>query len=500
MLEQGTLPQPQLAVPASVDVDLEPSAPPIQGSGAIPGGQAGELSFARRATSRISLERDSVFRRALGIADLIAATASLVVLSVVGQTAFGPASILALPLAVLLCKLLGLYDRDERVLWSSTLDEAPRVFVMALVYTVFIWLAVGSLLPGHVHKGQFLLALFTMLGGVLIARMVAREAAAAITERDRCLVLGDTDSFDRVRKRLKYGENGGAQVVMGIPVEDGDFGRFLEDGLLEEVVEEYAIKRIVIASGGHDTESVLELIREASGLNVKVSLLPHFWDTLGSLVVDEMPGTAMLAVRRLGLSKSSEFVKRGLDVTAACLALVLLAPLLAVIAIVVKATSAGPVLFRQQRVGRNGKTFEIFKFRTMCVGAETLRHGLAALNEADGLFKIRQDPRLTTVGGYLRRLNFDELPQLVNVLKGDMSLVGPRPLIPEEDEGIVGWGRRRLDVLPGMTGHWQVLGGPRVPLEEMVMIDYLYIANWSLWRDVKCLLRTATLVLARRGI
>jgi exopolysaccharide biosynthesis polyprenyl glycosylphosphotransferase len=434
------------------------------------------------------------------MADVLAAVASLIVLDVLGSTAFSTWSLLALPFAVLLAKLLGLYDREEQVLWSSTLDEAPRVVVMALVYTVVIWLASDSFAMGNVHKHEFLLIFTTMVGGVLGGRVVARAAARALTERERCLVLGDPSSFERVRKRLTLGEHRAGEVVIGIPVGAGGFGRLAEGDVLCEVVEHYEIQRVVIASGIHDTEGVLDLIRKAAGLNVKVSVLPQFWETLGSLVVDEMPGTAMLAVRRFGLSKSSEFIKRTFDVAAASVAIIVLAPVMAVLAALVHATSPGPAVFRQRRIGRHGVPFEMLKFRSMCQDAEARRAGLVALNEADGLFKIRDDPRVTRVGRWLRRTNLDELPQLINVLKGEMSLVGPRPLVPDEDAGIVGWQRRRLDVAPGITGHWQVLGGARVSLDEMVVIDYLYIANWSLWRDIKCLLRTAASVLARHGI
>jgi exopolysaccharide biosynthesis polyprenyl glycosylphosphotransferase len=453
-----------------------------------------------RSPRRIALPRDSVYRRALGVADVLAALASLIVLRVVGETPLSPKTFLALPLALLLGKLLGLYDREERVIWSSTLDEAPLVVVMALIYTVVLWLASDSFVPGSVHKGQFLLAFITMAGCVLGGRMIARAAAGSLTERERCLVLGESASFDRVRKRLKFGETGAAEVVLGIPVEAGRFAHFAAEGLLREVVEEYRIQRVVIAAGAHDTEAMLELIRQAGGLNVKISVLPQFWETLGSLVVDEMPGTAMLAVRRFGLTKSSQVVKRGFDFALSAAVVVLLAPLMGALALLVRLTSPGPVLFRQERVGRHGEIFEMLKFRSMCSDAEARRTELYPLNQAVGIFKIRNDPRITPLGRWLRRTNLDELPQLFNVLKGQMSLVGPRPLIPDEDAGIVGWRRRRLDVPPGMTGHWQVLGGARVPLDEMVVIDYLYIANWSLWRDVKCLLRTASCVLARRGI
>ena len=156
------------------------------------------------------------------------------------------------------------------------------------------------------------------------------------------------------------------------------------------------------------------------------------------------------------------------------------------------------MLFRQIRVGRNGRPFHIMKFRSMVVDAEQQKERLRALNEVGGgMFKISRDPRVTRVGNFLRRTSLDELPQLFNVLRGEMSLVGPRPLVTDEDELVRGLDRSRLHLTPGMTGPWQVLGS-RVPMQEMVGIDYLYVANWSLWADVKLLLRTVRHV-CRRG-
>ena len=140
------------------------------------------------------------------------------------------------------------------------------------------------------------------------------------------------------------------------------------------------------------------------------------------------------------------------------------------------------------------------KLRTMVQDAERRKAELADRNEADGLFKIADDPRITRVGGWLRRTSLDELPQLVNVLRGEMSLVGPRPLVLEDDQHVEGWYRRRLQLTPGMTGRWQVLGSARIPLHEMVKLDYLYVANWSLWGDVKILLRTIQFMVGRRGL
>jgi lipopolysaccharide/colanic/teichoic acid biosynthesis glycosyltransferase len=208
-----------------------------------------------------------------------------------------------------------------------------------------------------------------------------------------------------------------------------------------------------------------------------------------------------LGVRAFSLSHSSRLIKRLFDVLGASAALVLLAPLLGAVALLVKLSSHGPVFFRQERVGRGGRPFELLKFRSMVADAEERKAALAEHNQAAaGFFKIANDPRITRVGRLLRRTNLDELPQLLNVLRGEMSLVGPRPLIPQEDERVVGWHRRRLELTPGITGHWQVLGSSRVPLDEMVAIDYLYVANWSLWTDLKLLLRTIPHVLTGRGL
>jgi lipopolysaccharide/colanic/teichoic acid biosynthesis glycosyltransferase len=205
-------------------------------------------------------------------------------------------------------------------------------------------------------------------------------------------------------------------------------------------------------------------------------------------------------VRRFGLSRSSNFIKRSFDVAASGLVLVLLAPLMGLIALAIRLSSPGPVLFRQLRVGRGGDTFEMLKFRSMVDGADVERAELEALNESEGLFKLSTDPRVTPVGRLIRRASLDELPQLVNVLRGEMSLVGPRPLVPDEDRRIEGRHRGRLRLTPGMTGPWQLLGPTRVPLEDMVIMDYRYGANWSLWLDLKILARTLGHVSRRRGL
>jgi lipopolysaccharide/colanic/teichoic acid biosynthesis glycosyltransferase len=235
---------------------------------------------------------------------------------------------------------------------------------------------------------------------------------------------------------------------------------------------------------------------------VKVSILPRMLEVVGSSVeFDDIDGVTVLGVRRFGLGRSSERVKRMMDLFGAGLGLIVLSPLFAAVAVAIKLDTRGPVFYRQWRVGRDGRPFRMVKFRSMVVNADELKDGLAALNVAGGgLFKVVDDPRMTRVGRFIRRLSLDELPQLFNVMHGEMSLVGPRPLIPDEDDRVDGRFRRRLRLVPGMTGPWQILGPTRVPLTEMVGIDYLYGANWSLWLDIKILLRTIGHVLRRKGL
>jgi lipopolysaccharide/colanic/teichoic acid biosynthesis glycosyltransferase len=208
-----------------------------------------------------------------------------------------------------------------------------------------------------------------------------------------------------------------------------------------------------------------------------------------------------LSPPRLGRAKS--LVKRATDLAIAGSLLVVLSPLLAYIASRIKLDSDGPILFRQERVGRHGARFEVLKFRTMVVGAETRKHELSELNihatQPEAMFKIPDDPRITGFGAWLRRWSLDELPQLWNVLRGDMSVVGPRPLIPEEAALVKGRYTERMRVRPGITGPWQILGRSDIPFDEMVKLDYMYVATWSSRQDLTLLLRTVGAVSRARG-
>jgi exopolysaccharide biosynthesis polyprenyl glycosylphosphotransferase len=458
--------------------------------------------------ARETLAREAVYRRSLLAADLIGAALALVLaVETLGDDRLTPALLLALPLVALVAKLQGLYDRDGLLLNKTTLDEAPKLFQAATLYALLVsvgddWLVRGDL-GSRQTIGLWLVLFGTALAGRAIARLLARRA----TGTERVLVLGTVEDAGRVA--LKFAENPSisAEVAGRVALDPetlvgDDPGLLGTMGDLERVVEFHRVHRVVVASHEGNAEQMLEAIRRTKALGVQVSVLPRLMEVVGSSVeFDHLYGVTVLGVRRFGLSRSSLAIKRMLDLAVGIAAFAVLAPIMAVIALGIRATSQGPVLFRQKRIGRDGETFEVLKFRTMVADAEEQKDRLRALNEVgDGLFKIAEDPRITPIGRFLRRTSLDELPQLLNVLGGDMSLVGPRPLVPDEDRRIEGGHRHRLHLKPGMTGQWQIFGSSRIPLREMVNIDYLYVANWSLWSDVKILCRTIPYVLARRGL
>lgn len=456
-----------------------------------------------------SLSRDALYRRLLALADLIAASAAFVIAApLLSNDSLGAWTPVAIAMIVPVCKLAGLYDRDQYLVRKTTLDEAPALFRVATLYTLLTFLAGGGIVEGTLGRDQaaFLwVALFVLL---LLTRDLARRLAGALVDEERCIVLGNADAAHWLCTKLERCEGTKTRVLGRVPLNPDDtsvnelpvLGSF---ETLERIFAEQRVERALIAPGRGDTDHrLLDAIRVVKRLGVRVSVLPRLFEAVGSAYeLDDIEGTTLLGVRRHGLSRSSQAIKRGFDLLGATLALIVLSPLIAMIAAAIKLDSRGPVLFRQRRMGREDRAFEIFKFRSMVDGADRQRQALAGRNEAGGgLFKIEDDPRITRVGRFLRKTSLDELPQLLNVVRGEMSLVGPRPLVLDEDCLIEGHHRHRLLVPPGATGLWQILGSARIPLGEMVKIDYLYGANWSLWLDVKILLRTVPFVLGRRGL
>jgi exopolysaccharide biosynthesis polyprenyl glycosylphosphotransferase len=448
-----------------------------------------------------TLWRESIQRRMLGVADVVSAGLVLALtLSLFGQHRVAIAAFGGAALVGLLFKIAGLYDRDDLRLVHSSLDEVPQLVQLTCLFALCVAALQTVLLAGTLHAEQIAALWLASLGAILSGRLLARALGGRAAPQERCLVIGEPEQADRIREKVAS-SRACAAVVASLPLAAEDVvggDRATLRLTFRAIVGELGLHRIIIAPTTTDT-GVIDLIRIAKASGVRVSVLPRMFEVIGSAVeFDEVDGMTMLGIRRFGLARSSRALKRAFDIVVASIGLVVVGPLILGLALAIRLDSKGPTFFRQVRVGRGGKHFRMFKFRSMIVGADAQKDGLRSLNEAgDGLFKITDDPRVTRVGRFLRRTSLDELPQLFNVLRGEMSLVGPRPLVIDEDAQVLGLDRSRLHLTPGMTGPWQVLG-VRVPMQEMVGIDYLYVANWSLWHDLKILLRTVRHV-ARRG-
>jgi len=348
-----------------------------------------------------------------------------------------------------------------------------------------------------------LLALSRMLQNGIVGWLRTRGIGVA-----RVIIVGAGEVGRTVMRTIVARPELGYQVVGFVDdnPEKGqtDIGRFRALGPtnnLARLIEEEAVDEVIVTLPWMYHRKIMGIVRECERRQVRARIVPDLFQmSLSHVDVDDLGGVPLISVRPVGFERGALVVKRAMDVLGALVGLTLGAPVLALIALAVRLDSPGPVVFRQTRMGVDGKTFNMYKFRSMREGAETELERYRELNEADGpLFKIRDDPRLTRVGRFLRRTSLDELPQLWNVLRGEMSLVGPRPPIPAEVSRYMEWHKRRLEVRPGMTGLWQVSGRSLLSFDEMVLLDIYYIENWSLWLDLKILLRTVPQVLFGSG-
>jgi exopolysaccharide biosynthesis polyprenyl glycosylphosphotransferase len=409
----------------------------------------------------------------------------------------------SLPLWVLLARIYGLYDRDEERTDHSTVDDVVGVVqVVTLGTWVFFVLTHVSGLP-YPNLGRLVafwliaIALVPLLRALV--RAVGRRQAAYI---QNVIIVGSGHVArllaDKVEKHPEYG----LRVVgfvdrddRGVAAQDGKSPLIGRTNDLRDLVTAYRAQRVVIAFSTDSHDETLGVIRSLQGTDVQIDIVPRMFEVLGTNAqLHTIEGVPLVGLPSTKLSGSSRFLKRSLDLSASALGLALLAPVFLVAALAIKLDTRGPVFFRQVRVGAGDRKFRVYKFRTMVVDAEDRKADVAHLNMHNGgdprMFKVPDDPRVTRVGRVLRRWRLDELPQLLNVLSGRMSLVGPRPLIVDEDQHVAAWARRRLDLKPGMTGLWQVLGASDIPFDEMTKLDYLYVTNWSLREDLRLILLT----------
>jgi exopolysaccharide biosynthesis polyprenyl glycosylphosphotransferase len=457
--------------------------------------------------------RDYYLRRALAIGDALGLALALVLATSVLRGTPGHSSrylvfgLVTLPAWVVLFKMYGLYERDTKRLSHGTLDDLPSLFHALLLGTLLMWSWFVLVAPVRLGFAGILGFAGVALVLVLVGRALTRMAFLRLVSPERVLLIGTGRAsgalIDKMRANSSLRlepigmvscEQNGRQMA-GLP----QLGHLMEVDI-PSLLARHRVTRVVVADAEVRSEQLLQLLRDCRTTGTKVSLLPATSSVLGPAVeIDDVQGITVLGINPPVLSRTSRWAKRALDLLGSGVALVVLAPLLALVASLVRLDSPGPAMFRQERIGQAGRRFRLLKYRTMEHHAEVRRAELVPRSRDPGWLHLDDDPRITRLGRFLRLTSLDELPQLWNVLRGDMSLVGPRPLIPEEDSMVDDWARGRLDLTPGITGLWQVLGRTSIPFEEMVKLDYLYVSNWSLWGDVRLILRTLPVVLRREG-
>ncbi len=411
-----------------------------------------------------------------------------------------------LPFLVLVTVLVfwrgGLYAPRERR------AGAGRVVSSLLLVTVItLAFAVGT---GYQHTtfGLYITAFVLsvlVVGGLRAAyELVTRDMWRLAGVRRRAVLLGSGERLVDLRRALGHGRGGIDYEFLGAVVSDGGeagievLGRVAD---LPDVLDRLRPDELIVSGLDLTDDAFLDLVERAHRSGVRVRLAPTTTELLTQRA-EYVPGQGvpLFELRPPVFAGLDWTIKRGFDLAVSGLLIALAAPAWVLIALAVKLDSHGPVFYRDRRVGLGEQEFGMFKFRSMYVDAGARQAGLESSNEASGpLFKIKDDPRVTRIGRFMRRYSIDELPQVLNVLRGEMSLVGPRPLPLRDFVQLEDWHRKRYLVLPGMTGLWQVSGRIELTFDDLVRLDFYYLENWSIWLDISILVKTLPAVLARRG-
>ncbi|MFC1559539.1 undecaprenyl-phosphate glucose phosphotransferase [Candidatus Margulisiibacteriota bacterium] len=408
-----------------------------------------------------------------------------------------------------LFKLLGLYDRKNII---SMEDQSASV-VGAVTAGIMILLAMLFLYRGFWISRQVLLFawVFTILLMIFV-RFLSNAFQRYLYKMGkgikRTLIIGAGEIGRGLALRIKQERELGYEAVGFLDDDQVKVGKEFHGikvlGTIKEAdnyIQAHKIDEVNIATVKLPYQRILDIVTESEDRGIEFKLVPGFLEIIASRIsTDDIGGIPLLSIKEIGLLGFKAFLKRAFDLLFAALVLLILSPLFLIVAAAIKVDSRGPIFFKQKRIGRDGKAFDMYKFRSMIKGAEEQFDEIAEkYGTGDIKFKAKEDPRMTRVGKFIRKFSMDELPQVFNVIRGEMSLVGPRPPVPREHERYTGWHKKRLRVNPGMTGLWQVSGRSELPFEDMVRLDVYYIENWSLWLDLKILLRTIPTVLFGSG-
>jgi exopolysaccharide biosynthesis polyprenyl glycosylphosphotransferase len=412
-------------------------------------------------------------------------------------------------LLMLVYRQAGFYRIRRQISWF---DEFYAIVNSTATGTIITIVLIFLYRPAFYSRVIFIYAailsiILLGLSRLLIVRMVRQMRRRGIGTR-RVVIVGAGEVGRAVMRTVVANPEAGFEI-MGFfddhPAKgETDIGRFKAFGTtknLAAVLQEERIDEVIITLPWQYHRKIMQIVAHCERTETRARIVPDLFQiTLNRMEIEEVAGVPMIGIKEVGIGGLNQFIKRTVDVAVAGVILLLSLPLLALLALMIKLDSPGPILFPQERVGKNGRRFTIFKFRSMVEDAEAQKAALAELNEAEGpLFKIKDDPRRTRLGKWLRKLSLDELPQLYNVLRGDMSLVGPRPPIPTEVAQYKEWHKRRLEVSPGLTGLGQISGRSSLTFDEVALLDIYYIENWSLGLDAKILLQTVPKVLFGHG-
>jgi exopolysaccharide biosynthesis polyprenyl glycosylphosphotransferase len=449
----------------------------------------------RRSTLFYGRRRDPLLRRMLALADVVAAGAVALSLAVGGEgTRAAVVALAFIPAWIVLAKVHGLYDRDQRTLRHLASDEFSSIFLWSLsgsaLLVIFLDLVAGVSVTATIAVQSWLVVLM----GAVILRSGMRVAWRKVTPPARTVIVGTGELAEATRRKLQlFGD-----IHVRVLAERADFSVEEFDGLAGWLG---GVDRIILASQAIDEAMLVKLIGICRRDGLKLSVVPPVRGMFGTAVkLNHLADLPVVEYSTWDVSRSTQLLKRSLDIAVAGIALVVLSPLMLAIAVAVRATSQGGASFTQTRAGLDGKPFRMLKFRTMERGADLRIAEVVDIESLDEpSFKFRNDPRTTRVGRWLRRTSLDELPQLVNVLKGDMSLVGPRPEQVEVAALYRPEHRFRLSLRPGMTGPMQVFGRGNLSFDERLSLEREYIENLSLGRDLRIIAMTIPAVILGRG-
>ncbi len=418
----------------------------------------------------------------------------------------------ALALTVLLMiayKLGGVYNQPRGASW---LDEVYALIGGTTTGIVIITAMTFWFRPRVYSRLMFLWAGLLIITLLSASRLIKRWVWGSLMRRgigvDRVLIVGAGEVGRRLMRNIVAQPELGYRII-GFVDDDPeknrtDIGRFRAFGGIENlprVVQEEAIDEVIITLPWMYHRKILGIMRQCERERVRARIVPDLFQlALSRVDIEDLGGIPIIGVKEVSITGWNLAFKRISDIAFSLIGLILFSPLMLLIALAIKLDSPGPVLFKQIRVGKGGQKFVFYKFRSMHQGAEEEQPKLTDLDEVVGpTFKIRNDPRCTRVGKILRRTSLDELPQLYNVLRGEMSLVGPRPALPSEVEQYKEWHRRRLEISPGITGLWQVSGRSELTFDEMCLLDIYYLENWSPLLDLKIALKTIPAVIIGTG-